>query len=73
MVHWYSTCASLSIYDFYRISRQIDPEPGESFVARWRLRVDESQPLVDPGLSFASDEAWAVGFEFRRIYNSERP
>lgn len=34
--------ADHAIFDFYEIDRQIDPDPGELFVATWRVKVLES-------------------------------
>ena len=45
------------IFDFYEIDRLIDPGPGETFVAEWRCRVDETDtwPYPDPGVVIARD------------------
>ncbi len=56
------------IYDFYAISRSVDPEPAELFVMRWRLLVDEVTPREDPGVAVFSDDSWGVGFLFGESY-----
>ena len=43
------------IWDYYRIDRQIDPEPGEVFIAEWRLRISAGINQEDAGLDFARD------------------
>jgi len=62
----------IMIYDAYTMSRQIDPAPGELFIMRARLKVDEmaSEPW-DPGFGVASDESWSALFVFSetRIFN----
>lgn len=57
---------SNAIVDFYNAQRAINPSPGETFVMRWRLRVDEVLPTypVDVGVSVFSDKFRAVAFEF---------
>lgn len=57
---------SRQIADFYRIDRQIDPAPGEEFVMRWRLRVNQVEGTwpYDPGVALFSDDDWGLGFEF---------
>ena len=58
--------ADRQIDDYYRMERPLDPEPGETFVMQWRLRVQQvvASPLYpfDPGLSLFSDEDWALAF-----------
>ena len=44
------------IYDFYEISRPIDPGPGETFLAEWRIQIDESDPYYDAAVVIARDE-----------------
>jgi hypothetical protein len=58
--------ASLAIVDWYSMSRpdSLDPGPGELFVARWRLRVDELLGLSDPGVGVCSDDSWFLGLSF---------
>jgi len=52
--------ASIEIVDGYRLDRPLDPGPGEEFVVRWGLRVNEvaSDYPYDPGLAVYSDDAW---------------
>lgn len=38
------------IYDFYRMDRTVDPDPGELFVAEWRVRIDPSSTSRDAGV-----------------------
>lgn len=49
--------ASDQIYDFYHIDRSIDPGPGETFIAEWRLAVEgTSGPHPwDVGVTIARD------------------
>ena len=42
----------------------LDPEPGETFIMRWRLLVHEAFPWEDPGVYVISDELWTVTFIF---------
>jgi hypothetical protein len=44
------------IYDYYRVDRPIDPDPGDLFVAEWRLKITESVISEDTGLVFARDD-----------------
>jgi hypothetical protein len=66
--------ASPEIQDYYEIRRPgaIDPDPGEEFVMRWRIRVDELVWYHDPCASASSNEQWAVGFMLSRsaIYST---
>ena len=41
----------------------LDPEPGETFVLSWRLKVEDSH-LRDSGVVVRSDDHWAVTFLF---------
>jgi len=53
------------IYDVARMSHWMDPEPGELFVAEWRLLVDEQSGNIDPGVAIArSFEPGFVVFYF---------
>jgi hypothetical protein len=65
-----------SIVDSYSMRRPIDPEAGELFIMRLRLRVDEltSGPW-DPAFGVSSDESWSVGFQLSetRIFNIDDP
>lgn len=59
---------SVMIVDFYNWSRPIDPGPGELFILRWRLKVDEVSAREDPSVVVFSDDFQAVGFEFSESY-----
>lgn len=56
--------ASVSITDWYSLRRAVDPGSSEHFVMQWRLRIDESYPLVDPTVGLFSDASRGIGFEF---------
>ena len=60
----------VGVYDFYRIISpgQIDPGPGEMFVAEWRLKVNDiAGPWrYDPEVAIASDEEGNVSFVFNQ-------
>lgn len=66
----------ISIGDSYSMRRPIDPDPGELFIMRMRLRVDEltSGPW-DPAFAVSSDESWRIGFQLSetRIFNLDDP
>lgn len=48
--------ADQGIYDFAEMDRLIDPGPGETFVAEWRVRVDAHQGQhFDQAIGFARD------------------
>jgi hypothetical protein len=55
-----------SIVDYYRITRAVDPDPGETFVAEWRMRIDDIPPgfHFDPTVGIFSDKSKGVGFRF---------
>ena len=40
----------------------IDPEPGEEFVAQWRVRLDDVDGWTDPAFNISSDGSWVVPF-----------
>lgn len=64
--------ADIAIGDSYSMHRPIDPEPGELFIVRLRLRVDElSSGHSDPAFGVSSDESWSIGFRLSetRIFN----
>jgi len=43
----------------------VNPQPGELFIARWRLRVDElTIGWRDPSVGVFGDDYWGVGFNF---------
>ncbi len=56
---------SVNIVDFYEMSRPLDPDPGELFIMRWRLRIDSVPGYFDPGMGVFSDGFKAAAFEFR--------
>ncbi|MBK9127751.1 MAG: hypothetical protein IPM13_08105 [Phycisphaerales bacterium] len=54
-------------WDGYQLMRSggRDPGPGETFVLRWRMRVEAVEGWAwDPGLGVLSDSAWYVSFLF---------
>ena len=57
--------ADVDITENYAIyfENGLDPEQGETFVMRWRLKVNESH-LWDSGVFVKSDELWTVSFIF---------
>jgi hypothetical protein len=59
---------SVMIVDFYEMSRPIDPDPGELFVMRWRLKVDNVPQREDPSVVAFSDTFTGVAFEFSESY-----
>jgi hypothetical protein len=56
----------LEVYDFVEITLPglIDPDPGETFIAEWRLKVEQVDGRVDPSIGIFSDTAMVLGFEF---------
>jgi hypothetical protein len=57
----------LRVYDYaYRyLYGELDPGPGELFVAEWRLKVDETiGDGYDAVLTISSDDAWQLSFGF---------
>ena len=56
---------SVMIVDFYNWSQPIDPDPGETFIMRWRLRVDDipSSYPRDPVAGVFSGASTAVSFQ----------
>ncbi|MBK9127747.1 MAG: hypothetical protein IPM13_08085 [Phycisphaerales bacterium] len=52
-------------YDFARLDRQIDPAPGEMFVAEWRVYVESSEQFGDNGITFARDGQGTLGIQHR--------
>ena len=56
--------AGIEITDRYEMNLggNLDPDPGELFVARWRLRLDEVLGFADPTVSIRSDDNRAVAF-----------
>jgi hypothetical protein len=49
------TTCDIWLNDYYQIHRQIDPAPGELFVAEWRVAVDELLVYWDAKIAFARD------------------
>lgn len=62
----YDSLYDPGVYDFYYLQRpgQMDPQPGESLVLEWRLKVDTVNGPDDPGVGLFSDEGWAVGLAY---------
>ena len=59
--------ANERIYDYYAVERQINPNPGEMFVAEWRVQADVlSSPfnISDVGMVIARDGIGIVELEF---------
>ena len=50
------TTSDIWLYDYYEIDRAIDPELGETFVAEWRVAVDELLVYWDTTLVIARDD-----------------
>lgn len=48
------------IADIYHVTRPINPETGETFVAEWRMRVRQQSGLPTGMLVIASDDAWML-------------
>jgi hypothetical protein len=44
------------ICDYYSIARQMDPDPGETFVAEWRLNLVEANRSMEIGVWIARDD-----------------
>ncbi len=55
--------ADLRTADFYYQRLAIDPDPGERFVATWRLLVSETIQPFDVAITIFSDDAWAAAFK----------
>ena len=58
--------ASMGIMDYYvkYMNGTLDPDPGETFVMQWRLRIDEMLGGTDLDVGVFSDQRWALGFNF---------
>lgn len=56
----------MEVYDFAELTLpgQIDPDPGEMFIAEWRLKIEQVDGRVDPSICISSDTAMVLGFEF---------
>ena len=55
----------LRVYDYAYLvlPGQVDPEPGEAFVAEWRLKVDDTiGDDYDASVAIISDDAWSLAF-----------
>jgi hypothetical protein len=69
--------ASVSIFDFVKMTFNgtLDPDPGELFLMRWRLKVGEVNGFADPGISVTSDELYAVGLRYSEhfVFSSFEP
>jgi hypothetical protein len=57
------------VYDFAQINAELNPAPGELFVAEWRLAIDELVGAIpgvvgDPGITVCSDDRWMAYFEY---------
>ncbi len=70
--------ASISIVDYYDMLMHghLDPsQPGEQFVMRWRVRIDEVQGVDDDDAGVVSDHNWKVffGLGYDRIYSEFEP
>jgi hypothetical protein len=55
------------VYDYARVDRygHLDPEPGETFIAEWRLKVDEvTGDYYDPSVGVVGDTRMTVGFGY---------
>jgi hypothetical protein len=64
--------ADLAIYDYVKMTfdGNLDPGPGETFVMRWRLRVDDEEGFYDPAIGVTSNEVapdvfYRAAFGFR--------
>lgn len=58
---------SNQIYDFYELDRPIDLDPGELFVAEWRVRIaaNEGNPgAADSGVVIAPDGGGTLGLSY---------
>ncbi len=50
------TRESAMICDYYGISCQMDPDPGETFVAEWRLNIVQANQSMEVGVWMARDD-----------------
>jgi hypothetical protein len=55
---------SVNIVDFYEMSRPLDPDPGELFIMRWRLKIDSVPMHFDPNVGVFADAFRGVSFRF---------
>ena len=74
--------ADVSIFDFVKMAFDgtLDPDPGEMFLMRWRLKVDQVEGFYDPIIAVTSDEVapdefYSVGFGFQedRVLSAFEP
>lgn len=67
--------ADIGIYDSYSMLRPVDPEPGELFIVRWRLKIQDLSGWADPAVGVFSDESWSVAFTFSesQVINLDDP
>ena len=58
--------ADVGITESYAMMRKdgLNPEPGETFIMRWRLKIDEVVGFADPGVAVLSDDKYALIFIF---------
>ena len=64
----------IMIGDSYSMLRTIDPDPGELFIMRLRLKIDElTSGHSDAAFAVSSDESWRVGFRLSEthIFNAD--
>jgi hypothetical protein len=55
-------------YTVYFDEGGVDPEPGETFIMGWRLKVHEATPWEDPGVYVISDDLYSLAFLFAEEY-----
>jgi hypothetical protein len=74
--------ADVAIYDYVEMTfdGNLDPGPGELFVMRWRLKVDEEEGFYDPAIGVTSNEVApnlfyraAFGFRADRVLSALEP
>jgi hypothetical protein len=59
-----NSLGSPEIVDSYRIERKIDPDPGELFVAEWRLRIAQNLNHYEAGFGIAPDNPATLTFRY---------
>jgi hypothetical protein len=60
--------ASSMICDYYRIDRPITPDPGETFVAEWRVCVAHQSGYWKALAGAVADDGAAVLFDYKEDY-----
>ncbi len=70
--------ASIDIVDYYErlMGGHLDPNgPGETFIMRWRLKIDACNGLFDLSNGAFSDDRWGVAFGmgYDAIYSESEP